>query len=107
MSLNDLPSIFFCQVMSRQWIPRELYGFGLIYGVNSLKICNFYKPSTLRATCATPYEGMNRGLWEGHSLTAQGCPLAEPLGMPTRHIAHASLRQNTGIHYYLLMDFIN
>ena len=47
----------------------------------------------MRAACATPYKGIVRGLWEGHCFTDRGC------------IAHASLREDTWIHYYLLMDF--
>ena len=31
-----------------------------------------------------------RGLWEGVRLTDFECPLPGPLGMPTRHVAHAS-----------------
>ena len=42
---------------------------------------------------------------EGDCLTECACPLARPLGMPSGHIAHASLRGDTWIHYYLLMDF--
>ena len=60
---------------------------------------------TLNAACALPYIGMTRGLWEGNCLTEHRRPLARPLGMPSGHIAHASLRGDTWIHYYLVMDF--
>ena len=43
-----------------------------------------------------------RGLWEGDCLTEHRHPLARPLGMPSGHIAHASLRGDTQIHYYLV-----
>ena len=31
--------------------------------------------------------------------------MARPLGMPSGHVAHASLRGDAWIHYYLVMDF--
>ena len=52
-----------------------------------------------------PYIGPMRGLWEGDCLADHGCPLARPLDMPSRHIAHVSLREDARIHYYLVMDF--
>ena len=57
------------------------------------------------AACAMPYIGTVRGLWEGDCLVEHGRPLARPLGMPSGHIAHASPRGDTWIHYYLVMDF--
>ena len=36
-------------------------------------------------------KGISGALWEGNHLSEHGCPLAGPLGMPTRHIAHTSL----------------
>ena len=59
----------------------------------------------LSAACATPYIGLMRGLWEGNYLTKHRHPLARPLGMPSGHVAHASLRGDAWIHYYLVMDF--
>ena len=59
----------------------------------------------LSAACALPYIGIVRGLWEGNCLTEHRCLLARPLGMPSGHIAHASLRGDACIHYYLVMDF--
>ena len=59
----------------------------------------------ISAACATPYIGIVRGLWEGDCLSEHGCPLARPLGMPSGNIAHASLRGDAWIHYYLVMDF--
>ena len=50
-----------------------------------------------------PYIGIVRGLWEADCLAEHGCPLASPLGMPSGHIAHASLRRDAWIHYYLVM----
>ena len=52
-----------------------------------------------------PYIGIVRGLWEGDFLAECGCPLARPLGMPSGHIAHASLRRDAWTHYYLVMNF--
>ena len=52
----------------------------------------------VRTACATPYKGIVRGWWEGEFLTDHACPLARPLGMPSRHVAHVSLR---GIHGYM------
>ena len=57
------------------------------------------------AACAMPYIGIVRGLWEGDCLAEHGHPLARPLGMPSGHIAHASLRGDAWIYYYLVMDF--
>ena len=31
--------------------------------------------------------------------------MARPLGMPSGHVVHASLRGDAWIHYYLVMDF--
>ena len=59
----------------------------------------------LSAACALPYIGIMRGLWEGNCLTEHRRPLARPLGMPSGHVAHASLRGDAWIHYYLVMDF--
>ena len=59
----------------------------------------------MRAACAMPYIGIVRGLWKGNYLTEHGCPLARPMGMPSGHVAHASLRGDAWIHYYLVMDF--
>ena len=59
----------------------------------------------LSAACAPPYIGIKRGLWEGNCLTEHRQPLARPLGMPSGHVAHASLREDTQIHYFLVMDF--
>ena len=53
-----------------------------------------------------PYIGIVRGLWEGDCLVEHGCPLARPLGMPSGHITHASLRGDAWKHYYLVMYFI-
>ena len=33
--------------------------------------------------------------------------MARPLGMPSGHVAHASLRGDARIHYYLVVDFID
>ena len=52
-----------------------------------------------------PYIVIMRGLWEGNCLTEHRCPLARPLGMPSGHVAHASLREDAWIHYYLVMNF--
>ena len=52
-----------------------------------------------------PYIGIARELWEGDSLTEHRCPLARPLDMPSGHVAHAFLRGNIWILYYLVMDF--
>ena len=52
-----------------------------------------------------PYNGIVGGLWEGDCLTEHRCPLARPLGMPSGHVADASLREDAWIHYYLAMDF--
>ena len=60
---------------------------------------------SLSAACALPYIGIMRGLWQGNCLAEHRCPLARPLGMPHGHIAYASLRGDTWIHYYLVMDF--
>ena len=57
------------------------------------------------AACATPHIGIVRGLWEGDCLAEHGHPLARPLGMPSGHVAHASLSRDAWIHYYLVMDF--
>ena len=56
---------------------------------------------SLSAACAPPYIGIVRGLWEGDSLTGHRRPLARPVGMPSGHVAHASLRGDAWIHYYL------
>ena len=65
----------------------------------------FQKLNWPSAACAPPYIGITRGLWEGNCLTEHRCPLARPLGMPSGHVAHASLRGDAQIHYYLVMDF--
>ena len=52
-----------------------------------------------------PYIGIVRGLWEWNCLTEHRCPLASPLGMPSGQVAHASLREDAWIYYYLVMDF--
>ena len=52
-----------------------------------------------------PYIGIVRGLWKGYCLAEHGHPLARPLGMPSGHIAHASVMGDAWIHYYLVMDF--
>ena len=67
-----------------------------------LQVCSSNSPS---AACAMPYIGIVRGLWEGDCLTEHRHPLARPLGMLSGHIAHASLREDAWIHYYLVMDF--
>ena len=48
---------------------------------------------TLKAACATPYSRHKlEHWWEWHCLGEHTCPLAGmPLGMPSRHVAHASL----------------
>ena len=51
------------------------------------------------------YIGIVRGMCEGDWLTEHGCPLARPLDIPSEHVAHASLRGNTWIDYYILMNF--
>ena len=50
---------------------------------------------SLSAACAPPYIGIVRGLSEGDCLTEHRRPLAMPLGMPSGHVAHASLRGDT------------
>ena len=54
---------------------------------------------------APPYIGIVRGLWKGVCLTEHRHPLARPLGMPSEHVAHASLRGDAWVDYYLVMDF--
>ena len=62
-------------------------------------------PNCPSAAWAMPYIGIVRGLWEGDCLVEHEHPLARPLGMPSGHVAHASLRGDTWIHYYLVIDF--
>ena len=68
-------------------------------------LINGYSSTDQEAACATPYKGIVIGWWKGNCLTEHGCPLAKPLGMPSGHVAHASLRGDAWIHYYLLMDY--
>ena len=56
--------------------------------------------NAMRAACAMPNIGIVRGLWEGNCLTEHGCPLARALGMPSGHIAYASLRGDAWIHIF-------
>ena len=55
--------------------------------------------------CAAPYVGIVRRLWEGDCLAEHGHPLARPMGMPSGHVAHASLMEDAWLHYPLVMDF--
>ena len=59
----------------------------------------------LSSACAISYIAVVRRLWEGNCLTEHRCPLARPLGMPSGHMSHASLRGDAWIHYYFVMDF--
>ena len=54
--------------------------------------------------CTALYWHVER-IVEGDCLTGHRRPLARPLGMPSGHVAHASLRGDAWIHYYLVMDF--